>query len=318
MPGEGDRGAVGAEGGGKRDEEETARRGAVGDEGGQEVAAAAGQRVVRVGDHLGLRLGAGRDEDAGGAVGVGPGGDEAAGVAAQQLRQRNRSFGDGVRPSRGDDVPQPRQRPGQRAQIGRVPERAVLGRGDDGDGLGAAQQALRLQYAPAHGEGQRDRSERGQRQVGDDGVPAVGQLYADHVARADPEVPQARRQTSDLAVEGGVAELALGVDDGGAVQVGDLACAEKAVEVEVGAGAVDHPGAAEFGGQQVAQYEPVGGHTKLQGSGTAGAPCASRPIEPANRGSWCRSDSSVVTAVAVRPCSRSRDRASAVGRPRRS
>ncbi len=117
------------------------------------------------------------------------------------------------------------------------------------------------------GKGEGDGAEGGQGEVRDDGGAAVRELDADHVAGADAQAAQAAGETSDLAVQGGVAELAPGVEDGGAVGVGDPPGPEEAVEVEVGAGAVGRPGAAESGGQQVAQGD---GHARLQGRGRRG------------------------------------------------
>lgn len=149
-----------------------------------------GEGVVGVGDHLRLGLGAGGHEDAGGAVGVGPGGDERRRVGAHQPGERHGSLGDRSGPG-GDHVPHRGQGRGQRAQVGGVVGAAVFDRGDDGDGLGAAQEALGLQAAAADGEGQGHRAEGRDREVGDDGAAVVGELYADHVARAHAQVAQA-------------------------------------------------------------------------------------------------------------------------------
>ncbi len=161
-------------------------------------------------------------------------------VGAQEVSERNRSCGRGPR-SGGDHAPEGRQRGQERDEIGGVRLSPVLGGSDDGDGLGPAQQALRLHRPTPDREGQGDGAEGGDGEVGDDGVAVVGKLDGDDVPRPDTQPAQAPGQTSDLAVESRVTEFSLGVEDRRPVQIGDLPGPEQAVEVEVRARAVHRP-----------------------------------------------------------------------------
>lgn len=210
-------------------------------------------------------------------------------------------------PPRGDDRTQGGQLTRQRQQVGRMMVAPVLGCRDHRDRLRSAQQRGRLTPAPPDREGQRHRTQSGERQVRDHGVAAVGQLDADDVTGVYPQAGEPGGQTSGLAVQSGITEFPLGVEDRRTMRVGDLTGAVEAVEIQVGAGPLHGPSTAQRGGQQVVQGD---GHANLQGAGTAGEPWASRLIGPEES----RSARSVTTGTAAVPLSCSRSSACAADR----